>query len=220
MHPSPSLRPFHLVPLLLSLLVSGSGCGLLFGNIKPVSEKSHEYEVADLHKLNADWTQLPPAEEKQAAKLEDASSVTASADTSGAESDTLDVSDISYQSEKTASIISLTSTCRPQIKSQAAAPGEAEAAEKNTQRLEEYMRQLLLGFSDIDKKDEKKVTVSGRPGLESTIEGTMSGRPMKIRAVVLPRRECIYDLMFIARPEHFASQQDTFSKFLDSFRLK
>ncbi len=206
----------------MTLLMTGSGCGLLFGNIKPVSEKSHEYEVADLHKMSNDWTKLPPAEEKQASKLEDAanSSTSTPLDASGTENENLDVSDISYQSEKTASIISLTSTCRPQIKNQTPVAGETEANEKNNQRLEEYMRQLLLGFSDIDKRDEKKVTVSGRPGLESTIQGTMSGRPMKIRAVVLPRRECIYDLMFIARPEHFDAQQETFSKFLDSFRLK
>lgn len=180
----------------------GSGCGLLFGNIKPVAEKSNDYRVMDLHKENADWTRLPASEERQAAGIEDSQSAT--------EADpNVDISDVSYQSSKTASIISLTSTCRPR-------QGSAPASEF---RLQEYMRQLLLGFSEVKKKEEKKVTAAGQEALESTIRGSMSGRPMVIRAVVLQRSECIYDLMFIARPDHFSVHETDFTKFVDSFRL-
>jgi hypothetical protein len=43
---------------------------------------------------------------------------------------------------------------------------------------------------------------------------------MKLRTVVLRRGSCVYDLMYVARPEHFKDNEPDFAHFIASLKLK
>ena len=179
--------------ILASLLASASGCGLLLGNVKPSSRKSSEYEVENLSRTKPDWKRLDPAKESPPSDA-------ATTDPK------YDVSDLSFQSQKNASIISLTSTCR------ATAGQEPHDLRADT-------RQLLLGFTHVTEQEEKPSEVAGRSALQTTVQGRINNRPMRIRAVVLEAENCIYDLMLIARPDRFVEAEADFAGFVSSFRL-
>lgn len=173
---------------LITLLLTQTACGLLIGNIKPVDEKSDAYGVADLSKETPGWTKLDAA-------------VRDSEDTSS------DISDVAYQSQKTSSIISLNSACRPNT-------------EKNPKTLKEFTNLLLLGISDVSLREEKDLTLQDSPALQTTIRGKLNGEEMMLQTVVLRRRSCVYDLMYVARPEYFAENEPTFAHFIASLRVK
>ena len=84
----------------ITFAVSGSGCGLLFTNVKPVDEKSKNYRIAELDKENQDWVKLEPTTNNGSGPAQSS-----------------DISDIAYQSKQTSSIISLNSACRIQAAS-------------------------------------------------------------------------------------------------------
>jgi len=116
-------------------------------------------------------------------------------------------SDLTYQARQTASIISLNSACRTVPNG----PGED---------LHTFNRELLLGISEIAQRTEQNLTVSGAPALETTIQGKLNGQPMKLRTVVVNKSGCVYDLMYIARPEHFEDHAQDFTRFISSLRIK
>lgn len=76
------------------LISSGFGCSLFLGNIRPVEEKSTQYGILDLTKMNPDWIKLdnipPPTPERPASEIPDTT----------------------YQSKKTGSVISINSICK------------------------------------------------------------------------------------------------------------
>lgn len=175
------------IPFLLLFLLGTSSCGTLIGNVKPVVEKSQSYGVLDLSKANPDWKKLPAQSQNAAGNP--------------------DLPDVAYQSEKTASIISLDSACRPTFATE-------------NRDLHAFTEQLLLGISDVTHRDETATTLQGAPALETTIEGKLNGENMALKAVVIHRAECVYDLMYVARPDHFAENEGDFSQFVASLRLK
>lgn len=118
-----------------------------------------------------------------------------------------EVSDVAYQSLSTASIISLNSACR-------ATP---ETQPKDLQALTNL---LFLGISDITQRTEKGVIVHNLPALETTILGKLNNEPMMLRTVVLRRGNCIYDLLYMARPRHFPRHETEFAQFIASLRLR
>lgn len=174
----------------LTLLLTQAGCGLLIGSVKPVDEKSETYGVLDLSRENPDWVRL-----KETRKAEPAETTEA------------EISDVSFQSKKTASIISLNSACRPTY-------------ETSEQDLKAFTNQLLLGISDITLRAEKYLTVQKTPALETTLQGTLNGESMVLKTVVLRRGPCIYDLMYVARPQYFNENERDFAHFVASLRLK
>lgn len=183
---------------ILILLLASSGCSVVVGNIKPLEEKSTAYGVADLSSSNSDWKKLDPAKttaQNESVKVQDVSPT--------------EVSDVAYQSSSTASIISLDSACR--LSSEALRPN---------QDLRSLTDLLLLGITDVTYRSERGMEVQKTPALETTIKGSLNGELMQIRTVVLKRQNCVYDLVYMARPTHFESQLADFSHFVASLRLR
>lgn len=118
-----------------------------------------------------------------------------------------DVSDLAYQSDETGSIISLNSACR-------------EGLTNQNDDLKEFTHQLLLGISDIHERRQENVRLEGKSALRTTLEGRLQGEAVKLRTYVMKSDECLYDLMYIARPETFEVEESTFVRFVDSLRLK
>lgn len=191
-----SLIPLRLVPwrwvASVALILSLNGCSLFFGNIKPVEEKSKTYGIVDLSRENSEWVKVDPKATGVEADAEEPES---------------GVSDTVFQSKKTASIISINSACK------GSKPGKK-------QTLQELSRELLLGISDLKRKEERQINVSGVDALETTVQGKINQEEMVLRTVVLIRANCVYDLMYVSRPERFAGNENDFNLFVSSLRLK
>jgi hypothetical protein len=189
-------------PIAFSLALSAlffSGCSVVVGNVKPLDEKSTVYGVMDLSSKDPDWKKLDPtktAAQSESVKVQDVSPT--------------EVSDVAYQSQSTASIISLDSACR-----------EINTAKPYPERdLKTLTDLLLLGITDVTYRAERGLEVQNTPGLETTIVGKLNNEPMELRTVVLKRQNCVYDLVYMARPRYFEKQLPDFSHFVASLRLR
>lgn len=179
--------------IILSLLFLSS-CSTLVGNVKPVDEKSRRYRVEELSSTS--WKKLDPRQMGAADSTVDTQSDAFSSE----------VSDLSYQSTKTAAIISLNSSCRegrPQM-----------------QDLQLVTRELLLGIGDVTEKNDRTFQIEGVNALETTIAGKISGQSTKIRTVVLSKASCVYDIMYVSQPEKFGVHEADFTRFVSSLRLR
>lgn len=172
-------------------LIAASGCSTLIGNVKARDQKSDDYGIADLARLpESEWTRVSPSAE-----------VTENAINPS------EISDVAFQSRKTASIISLNSSCRT----------GREADERD---LRSVTNLLFLGMTDVSMRNERNVSIQDLPALETTVQGKMNGTDMMLRAVVLRKGDCLYDLMYLARPSFFPVHEADFSQFVASLRLK
>jgi hypothetical protein len=196
------LRQLALLALSLALSLGASialtGCGVLFGNVKPLAERSEDYQILDLSKNSQDWEKIPSSDPASGVDPEEPQSTGAS--------------DVSFQARKDPSIISLNSSCRERVRS-------------SSKDLKGFTRELLLGITDVASRTERELALQSQPALETTVQGRMASgpgqpEPVKIRVVVLRKDECVYDLMYISRPELFAAHEPDFSRFIESLRLR
>ncbi len=116
--------------------------------------------------------------------------------------------DIAYRLKTTGSMIALNSACQKQ--STIAHPPP----------LQGLTRELILGFSEIQFKEETALVIAQIPALQMILRGTIQNEKMMLRAIVLEHRNCIYDLFYIARPDVFEKNNADFSRFVSSLQLK
>jgi hypothetical protein len=177
-----------------------TGCGLLLGSVKPVEEKSDNYRVLDLNRQDPDWNKLSNGERDLGTGSENAPVTKDQNQNSSA--------DLAYQSKRTSSIVSLNSACRE------------SREDAKPEELEEFSKLLFLGMTDIVHREERAARVADLPALETTVEGRLNGEPMKLKAIVLRKEDCIYDLMYVARPDRFPEHVEDFTRFVSSLKLK
>lgn len=199
-----SRLPFQLSILAFLTLIT-NGCSVLVGNVKPVDEKSERYTVINLEKTNPDWKALP------------SQSVKSSNEDSSQENIEGSSTDVAFQSKKTASIISLNSSCR-------------KANLRKDLNLQDYSKVLLLGLTEINDYNEKEVQLAGFPAFETITDGKMpldqperqvhGLQKVRLKTFVVKKEDCLYDLMYIAKPEHFSSQESDFNLFVQSLKIK
>jgi len=115
--------------------------------------------------------------------------------------------DVAFQSKKTGAVISVNSACRA-------------TNQTKEEALRELTDQLLLGINDLSFRHDQYIELQNVPALDTTIQGKMNSEPVMLRTIVLRKNRCVYDLMYIARPETFAEYRETFSQFIASLRLK
>jgi hypothetical protein len=185
--------------ILVSFALGASGCGVFIGNVRPEDSKSDAYGISDLSKESPDWTKLDPKKSNGEEPYDPNTTPT-------------EVSDVSYQSKKTSAVISINSACR--------ANREAPPNKTVDQDLRDLTDILLLGDNDVTLRNENHVLVQGSPALETTILGKINQEKVEIRAVVLRRKTCIYDLLYVSRPETFTLNEPSFTHFVASLRLK
>jgi len=117
------------------------------------------------------------------------------------------IADVSFQSKKTASIISINSACKTYDN-------------ERKESLSALTHELLLGISEINYFKEKNFPLDGNNALQTTIKGKINNEDMQLRTVVVQRFNCVYDLMYISRPEKFGIDEEDFSHFVSSLKLK
>ncbi|MBI4925142.1 MAG: hypothetical protein HY843_04385 [Bdellovibrio sp.] len=176
---------------ILLLIFLAPSCALLVGQVKPVEEKTNEYEILDISKQNPNWQKLNPQTDEN----------------TGDTANLSDISDLSFQSKKTASVISLNTACR-------------KSYEDKTQDLHKMTELLFMGISDISYKSETPTTLNNYPALNTIIQGKLASQETKLRAIVFQKKECVYDLMYVARPEQYAQEEEDFNQFVGSLKLK
>ncbi len=165
------------------------GCAVLVGNVKPVDQKSITYGVMDLSKEDPNWNSLLPVQTRS-------KGVTPS-----------EVSDVAFQSKKTASTISLTSGCRA-------------GNESPSKDLREFSQPLFSSLTKLRDRKENARLVQNVPALETTAHGVAEGQDLVIRTVVLRKKSCVYDLTLVSLARFFVAETEAFSKFVESLRLK
>jgi hypothetical protein len=193
-------RIFALIVASAGLAIFGSSCAVLVGNVNPVDQKSETYGIMDLQKSNPDWVKLDPS----------LKGTDGGGKPHGVES--TEIPDVAYQSKKTAAIISLDSACR-------------NDPENPDEDLKALTNLLLLGISDVSLRQEEPLVLMGNaPALQTTIEGRLSGdlqgKRMAIRTIVMKRKHCDYDFVYMARPEKFNLEEPDFAQFVASLRVK
>jgi hypothetical protein len=165
--------------------------------VKPIDQKSTDYGVLDLAKENpAVWKRLGYSD----LRPKDAQIGT------NKKAFSSEITDMAFQSKRTSAIISLNSSCRE--------------GRDSIEDLQPYLRELLLGITDVSERKENARQVSGLDALEELIAGKMAGEETKIRAIVLQKEGCLYDLMYISRPDRFAIHESDFNRFVSSLRLR
>lgn len=178
----------------LSSLGFLSSCALV-GNVRPLAEKSETYAVRSPSESDSEWiTVTEPESLSPRQKDEDP------------EDYSNEVSDLVFQSKKTGAIISLNSACRPKHKDLNA-------------ELSELTDLLFLSVTDVKKREQKSIEISGIPALETQIFGKMDGKDIRMNTVVLKKGECIYDMLYISRPKFYDNGKLTFGKFVSSFKV-
>jgi hypothetical protein len=71
-------------------------------------------------------------------------------------------------------------------------------------------RQLLIGFTDVQKLEQKTETLDGREALYSHYRADMDGVARELGLLVVKKDECVYDFAYVARVGHYA---DRFGQF-------
>lgn len=186
-----------LMKLLLAVgaLVFTPACSLIFGGSEAVDTKSHHYRVVRLdYDDSHEWRRLQ----------------TASPDVPDTEE-----GDVAFEHQKTGTIISLNSVC----------------GQTRETSLEDLSKYLLLGIDTRGPVASRELEVDGNKALESTVEATMGTRtpsakngaathPVRVKAVVMRKNACTFDLMFIAQPQSFEALEPTFERFLKGFHAE
>lgn len=199
--PRTLLRLISAIAVAITTASTLSGCGILFGNVKPVEDKSPDYGVEDLSRTDPTWKKLDALDVQNAEDSSDAAS--------GQPGDSTPppVSDVAFQSSKTASIISLNSMCRA-------------SGIRLERDLKTFTEQLFLGMTQITERTDENLSIENELALQTTLRGTLDGRDVRMRTIVLKKNNCIYDLMLVAQPSTFSTDETTFQRFVTSLRLR
>jgi hypothetical protein len=183
---------FHSKLLYLPLSLALSGCGVLIGNQRPLVERAENYRIADLAKENSKWVRLESQPKKQ--------------DDDADEGEKTEFSDMAFRSTETEAVIALNTACRPSY-----------ARKEKDLRL--FTNQLLMGIDRVRSRNEENVQIATKPALQTTLEGSLNGRNIKMKVVVLKSSDCLYDLMYLSEPTQFPKQEEEFNHFVSSLRL-
>ncbi|MBS1961008.1 MAG: hypothetical protein JST04_02245 [Bdellovibrionales bacterium] len=178
-------------------LLTLASCSTLVGNVKPVDQKSTDYGVIDLSKENPKvWKRL----DDSALRPKDAQIG------SNKQAFSSEITDLAFQSKRTSAIISLNSSCRE--------------GRESIGDLAPYMKELLLGMREVTEREETTRRIDGIEALQTIVAGTLAGEHTKIHAIVLSKEGCVYDLMYISRPERYPTHEGDFNRFVSSLKLR
>jgi hypothetical protein len=84
--------------------------------------------------------------------------------------------------------------------------------------LQALTRHLFLQFTDQDVTEQRVVQMDGREALRTRMTARLDGVQKAFATYVLKKDGCVYDLLFISRPESFAAGVEAFDVFAAGFR--
>ncbi|MBS1958641.1 MAG: hypothetical protein JST80_04135 [Bdellovibrionales bacterium] len=155
------------------------------GRVAPVEQKAPATPMTGVDELDPNWKKL-------------------SIEPTSPNAD--DIPDASWQSKKTAAVISIDSACRQNVDDE----GDLKSITKN----------LLSSWRNLKTDEQKEVIVSGFTGLETTAQGFYLHKTRKFQVVVVKTTTCVYDLLYLSPPLTFKQDLSLFQKFRDNLNLK
>lgn len=171
----------------------GTACSvskLLVGQVDPVDQKSNQIEVTPLELIDPTWK-----------RIDSPSNLPSSTGNP----------DRAWQSTKSASVISLNSACREESPSASTEP---------QYDLKAITRDLLSQWTRIEEKNERELTFSNHPALETSATGVYLNRKRRFQTLVVKTPSCVYDLILLSPPKSFSEDLATFEKFRDKLVIK
>lgn len=78
-------------------------------------------------------------------------------------------------------------------------------------------RQLLIGFTEVQRQDQRTEQLDGREALVSRYQVKMDGVPRELGLVVLKKDGCIYDFAYVAPPGGYAVHAGEFQALWGGF---
>ena len=77
---------------------------------------------------------------------------------------------------------------------------------------------LFLEFNDRKLLEQRVVAMDGREALRTTLTAKLDGVRKAFATYVLKKDGCVYDLLYISRPETFSAGLPQFEAFVSGFR--
>lgn len=112
--------------------------------------------------------------------------------------------DIAFENPESGAIISLNSICRKY------SPSSLEVLTNN----------LVRGISNRETLRRAEIELSGAPALDTTFSGLVDNVPLNIRTVVMIKKSCTYDFIYVTVPGKEEKNGPAFETFLASFRAE
>ena len=83
--------------------------------------------------------------------------------------------------------------------------------------LDALRNHLFLRFTDREVLEEKVIPFDAREAMHSVVVAKLDGVPQKFSVYVLKKDGCVYDLLYISRPERFDVGAPVFDSFARGF---
>jgi len=80
-------------------------------------------------------------------------------------------------------------------------------------------RHVFFGLRQVEWLRQEPIVLDGVTGLETVVRGSWEGAPIQVRSVVIRRKGCLYDLIFVAPPETFEARDADFDAFLAGWQF-
>ena len=113
--------------------------------------------------------------------------------------------EVAFFDDRFDAIAQINATCRQ----------DAEAAS-----LEVLLRHLLIGYTDVDQREQEKVSLAGREALHTVVEARLDGVPIVLDLYVVKRNGCVFDLSMAAPPDRYTRASGDFARFVSGFHAQ
>ncbi|HEY0882974.1 MAG TPA: hypothetical protein VGD87_15640, partial [Archangium sp.] len=84
--------------------------------------------------------------------------------------------------------------------------------------LEVLTNHLVIGFTDRQWGEKKKVMIDGREALRSQVTAKLDGVPVSLELVVLKKNGCVHDFTYISPQGREGEQRAAFEQLVANFR--
>ncbi len=95
----------------------------------------------------------------------------------------------------------------------------ASCPEQERGSLPALARHVFFGLRQVELLRQEPIVLDGVTGLETVVSGSWEGAPIQVRSVVIRRKECLYDLIFVAPPETFEARDADFDALLAGWQF-
>jgi len=95
----------------------------------------------------------------------------------------------------------------------------ASCPEQERGSLPALARHVFFGLRQVEWLRQEPIVLDGVAGLETVVRGRAEGAPVQVRSVVIRRKGCLYDLIFVAPPETFEARGADFDAFLAGWQF-
>lgn len=83
--------------------------------------------------------------------------------------------------------------------------------------LEALRNHLLIGFTERNVVEERRIEVDGREALDMHVLAELDGVPVEFRLTILKKNDCVFDMALVAAPDTYAGLVPEYEHFVGGF---